>query len=310
MKKLSNCWVLVMATLLLTFNKAGAQELQARVMVIASQVGTKVDKKVFVSLQNALTNFLNQRKWSKDIYQQNEKINCSFVINLTTAGDNNVYGGSLTVQAARPVFNSNYQSPLINYMDDDFAFRYVEFQTIDFNDNRVSGNDPLASNLTAVLAYYVYMILGLDGDSFALKGGEPYFQKAQNIVTNAPDSRELIGWKAFDGRRNRYWLMENLTNTRYTLIHDAMYGYFRQGLDQFYEKEASARKGVLAALQQLNTLNSDIPNTMFVNFFFQSRSQELARMFKKSPPEEKNQALDILSRLDISNANYYKQELK
>ncbi|MCA0397906.1 MAG: DUF4835 family protein [Bacteroidetes bacterium] len=310
MKKLSNCWVLVMATLLLTFNKAGAQELQARVMVIASQVGTKVDKKVFVSLQNALTNFLNQRKWSKDIYQQNEKINCSFVINLTTAGDNNVYGGSLTVQAARPVFNSNYQSPLINYMDDDFAFRYVEFQTIDFNDNRVSGNDPLASNLTAALAYYVYMILGLDGDSFALKGGEPYFQKAQNIVTNAPDSRELIGWKAFDGRRNRYWLMENLTNTRYTLIHDAMYGYFRQGLDQFYEKEASARKGVLAALQQLNTLNSDIPNTMFVNFFFQSRSQELARMFKKSPPEEKNQALDILSRLDISNANYYKQELK
>ncbi|MFT4023960.1 MAG: DUF4835 family protein, partial [Flavihumibacter sp.] len=224
--------LLAVFTLLLAFRVSPAQELQARVIVISGQVGTKVDKKIFVGLQNALTNFLNQRKWTKDTYQQNEKIACSFVINVTSAGDNNVFNSTLTVQAARPVFNSSYQSPLINFMDDNLAFRYVEFQPLDFNENRVSGNDPLASNLTAVMAYYVYLILGLDGDSFALKGGESYFQKVQNIVNNAPDSREILGWKAFDGQRNRYWLMENLTNVRYTLIHDALYGYFRQGLDQ------------------------------------------------------------------------------
>lgn len=287
-----------------------AQELQARVMVAANQVGSKVDKKIFTSLQNALNIFLNQRKWTKETYQQNEKINCSFVINVISAGENNVFNASLTVQAARPVYNSSYQSPLINFMDENLVFRYVEFQPLDFNENRVNGNDPLTSNLTAVFAYYVYLILGLDGDSFALKGGESYFQRVQNIVNNAPDSRELAGWKAFDGQRNRYWLMENLTNARYTLIHDAMYGYFRQGLDQFYEKETTARKSVLNALQQLNTLNSEIPNSMFINFFFQGRNQELARMFKKAPPEEKTQALDMLSRLDVANANQYKTELK
>lgn len=299
----------LVAALLFT-GRLSAQELQARVVVISGQVGTKVDKKIFVSLQNALNIFLNQRKWTKETYQQNEKINCSFVINIVSAGDNNLYGSTLTVQAARPVYNSSYQSPLINFMDENLAFRYVEFQALDFNENRVNGNDPLVSNLTAVMAYYVYLILGLDGDSFALKGGDPYFQKVQNIVNNAPDSRELTGWKAFDGQRNRYWLMENLTNTRYTLIHDMLYGYFRQGLDQFYEKEAVARQAVLSALQQLNTLNSQIPNTMFVNFFFQGRNLELGRMFKKSPPDEKSQALDVLTRLDISNANFYKQELK
>lgn len=287
-----------------------AQELQAKVMVTANQVSNKVDRKIFTTLQNALNIFLNQRKWTKDTYQTNEKINCNFQITIGKANDNNVFESTLTIQAARPVYNSSYQSPLVNFMDENLVFRYVEFQQLEFNENRVSGNDPLVSNLTAVLAFYVNIILGMDGDSFALKGGDNYFVKAQNIVNNAPDSRELNGWKAFDGQRNRYWLMENLTSSRYTLIHDAMYGYFRLGLDQFYSKEVVARKAVLTALQQLNTLNGEVPNSMILAFFFQGRTNELARMFKKATPDEKNQALDLLSRLDISNANTYKTELK
>ncbi|MBZ5857270.1 type IX secretion system protein PorD [Flavihumibacter profundi] len=287
-----------------------AQEFQAKVVVMANQVNTKVDRKVFNTLQSALNTFINNRKWSRDTYQPNEKILCNFLINVSEAADGNIYRAKLTVQAARPVYNTAYMSPLVNYIDENLLFRYVEFQQIEFNENRVTGNDPLVSNLPAVLAFYVNIILGMDGDSFSLKGGDPYFVKAQNIVNNSPESRDILGWKAFDGQRNRYWLMENLTSSKYTLVHDAFYGYFRLGLDQFYEKEPDARKAVITALQQLNTVNGETPNSMILPFFFQGRTAELSRMFKKSPPEEKSVALDLLTRLDISNANTYKQEMQ
>lgn len=297
--------------LMLAFSVPGeAQELQAKVVVMAAQASTKVDRKVFLTLQNALNNFVNNRKWSKDTYQPNEKIVCNFLVNVSEALDGNIFRATLTVQAARPVYNTAYTSPLVNFIDENVLFRYVEFQQIEFNENRVTGNDPLVSNLPAVLAFYINIILGMDGDSFSLKGGESFFVKAQNIVNNSPESRDILGWKAFDGQRNRYWLMENLTSSRYTLIHDALYGYFRLGLDQFYDKEVEARKSIITALQQINTLNGEVPNSMIVPFFFQGRTSELSRMFKKSPPDEKSTALDLLTRLDIANANTYKQEIK
>lgn len=287
-----------------------AQELQAKVVVMASQASSKVDRKVFLTLQNSLNNFINNRKWSKDNYQPNEKIVCNFLINVSEALDGNIFRASLTVQAARPVYNTSYTSPLVNFIDENVFFRYVEFQQIEFNENRVTGNDPLVSNLPAVLAFYINIILGFDGDSFSLKGGEQFFIKAQNIVNNSPESRDISGWKAFDGQRNRYWLMENTTSSKYTLIHDALYGYFRLGMDQFYEKEAEARKSIVTALQQINTLNGEVPNSMVVPFFFQGRAGELSRMFKKSPADEKTAVLDLLTRLDIANANTYKQEIR
>ena len=297
--------------LMLAFSVPGeAQELQAKVVVMAAQASTKVDRKVFLTLQNALNNFVNNRKWSKDSYQPNEKIVCNFLVNVSEALDGNIFRATLTVQAARPVYNTAYTSPLVNFIDENVLFRYVEFQQIEFNENRVTGNDPLVSNLPAVLAFYINIILGMDGDSFSLKGGEAFFVKAQNIVNNSPESRDILGWKAFDGQRNRYWLMENLTSSRYTLIHDALYGYFRLGLDQFYDKEVEARKSIITALQQINTLNGEVPNSMIVPFFFQGRTSELSRMFKKSAPDEKSTALDLLTRLDIANANTYKQEIK
>jgi hypothetical protein len=301
---------LILLLLLAPVMQTVAQELQAKVVVMSNQVSSKVDRKVFTTLQNALNNFLNNRKWTREVYQPNEKIVCNFLINISEALDGNIYNATLTVQAARPVYNTSYVSPLINFIDESLMFRYVEFQQLEFNENRVTGTDPLVSNLTAVLAYYVNIILGLDGDSFALRGGDPYFVRAQNIVNNSPNSRDILGWNAFDGQRNRYWLMENLTSSRYTLVHDAYYGYFRLGLDQFYEKEAEARKAVITALQQLNTINGELPNSMILPFFFQGRTAELSRMFKKSAPDEKSMALDLLSRLDISNANTYKQEMK
>jgi len=287
-----------------------AQELQANVSVVASRLPTTIDHKIFQTLQSQLYNFINNRKWSNEAFQNNEKIICNFLINISAAGDNNTFRATLTVQAGRPVFNSSYQSPLINFQDENFSFRYVEYQPLDFNENRVQGSEPYAANLTAEIAYYAYIILGLDFDSFTLRGGDPYFQKALNIVNNAPDSRDISGWKAFDGIRNRYWLVENLTNSKYTLIHDAYYSYYRTGMDQLYDKEADGRTAVLNALNMLNTINSETPNTMILQFFFQSRSNEVSKVFLKSPPDEKARALDLLTKLDIPNINKYKQDLQ
>jgi hypothetical protein len=287
-----------------------AQELQANISIAANRVPSTVDHKIFQTLQSALYNFLNGRKWSNESFQNNEKIACNFLVNISSAGDNNTFQATLTVQAGRPVFNSSYQSPLINFQDASFTFRYVEYQTLDFNENRVQGSEPYAANLTAELAYYVYLILGLNFDSYSLRGGDPYFQKALNIVNNAPDSRDINGWKAFDGVRNRYWLVENLTNSKYALVHDAYYSYYRTGMDQLYDKEADGRTAVLNALNMLNTVNTENPGAMIIQFFFESRSTELSKLFQKAAPDEKSRALDLLTKLDISNINKYKQDLQ
>ena len=287
-----------------------AQEIQARITVNSSRVSSQVDKKVFQTLQTALHNFLNNRKWTTETFQANEKINCNFLININEAADGNIYKASLTVQAARPIYNTSYESPLINFMDDALTFKYVEYQPIEFNENRVSGSDALASNLSATIAFYIYVIMGLDFDSFSPRGGDTYFQKAQNIVNNSPEGRDISGWRAFDGLRNRYWLMENLTNNRYALIHDAFYSYYRLGLDFMYENETAARIAIMTTISLLNTVNNDIPNSMIIPFFFQGKANEIVRVFKKAPPDEKKQAQEMLLRLDITNANLYKQELK
>jgi len=287
-----------------------AQELRARVSVISNRVGTNVDKKTFLTLQTALNNFINNRKWTTDNFTPAEKIDCGFLLNLEQDADANVYKASLTVQSARPVFNSSYVSPIINFQDNDMTFKYVEFQQLEFNDNRVSGPDALASNLTAVIAYYINLIIALDYESFSQRGGDAYFQKAQNIVNNAPEGRNISGWKAFDGTRNRYWLMENLLNSRYTLIHDAYYSYYRLGLDKMYENEVKARSEVMNVLSLLNTFNADNPNTMILQFFFQAKSDELLKLFSKAPAPDKARAMEFLQKLDISNASKYKEGLK
>jgi hypothetical protein len=287
-----------------------AQELQANITVLANRVPSSVDRKIFQTLQAALITFVNNRKWTTESFQQSERIVCNFSLNISQALDNNEFQAALTVQAGRPVFNSSYTSPLINMIDENVVFRYVEFQPMDFVETRVQGSEPFAANLTAVFAYYIYTILGLDFDSFSLRGGDPYFQKAQNIVDNAPEGANITGWKAFDGVRNRYWLMENLTNSKYTLIHDAFYNYYRTGLDQMYDKETDGRAGVLNALNQLNTVNSENPSTMILQFFFQSKANELSKIFKKGTPDEKSRALDLLTKMDIGNINLYKQDLQ
>lgn len=285
-----------------------AQELQARLTIVSNKVGSQVDKKLFQTLQTSLTNFLNNRKWTTDTYQPQEKIKCNFLLTIDEYKGNNVFKASLTVQAARPVYGTSYQSPIINFQDPDVQFKYVEFQPIEFNENRIQGSDPLAANLTAILAYYANLVLGMDYDSFSPRGGDPYFQKAQFIVNNAPESgSDISGWKAFEGLRNRFKLIQGLTDSRFNLMHDAIYNYYRNGLDQFDANETDGRNGILNALNYLNTVNSENPGSMIIQFFFQGKSTELVKIFSRAEPDTKTRARDFLEKLDLTNASAYKE---
>jgi hypothetical protein len=287
-----------------------AQELLAKVTVIASRVNTTVDKRIFITLQTQLNNLMNTRKWTNDVFQQNEKLECSFILNIESIVEPNVYKATLTVQAARPVYNSSYQCALVNFLDAEVTFKYQEFQPVEFNESRIQGNDPVAANLTAIFAYYAYMIIGLDYDSFSPKGGEAFFRKAQNIINNAPEGKGLNGWRVFDGLRNRYWLNENLINNRYNIVHDVIYSYYRAGMDKWYDSEEEARKNVMQSLIQLQAFNKENANTMILQFFMQGKMQELIALFKKGTLEERSRAIQILSELDVINGPAYKQQLK
>lgn len=303
--KLCCCLLLIAGVQLLH-----AQELQAKVTVLTQSLPTSVNKQRFTTMQTQLTNLLNNRKWTNDKYSAQEKIECNFLINVTQASGDDIFNATLTVQSARPVFNSSYKSPIVNFQDADVTFKYVEYQPIEFNENSVAGNDPLTANLTATIAYYVYVILGFDYNSFAPKGGNPYFLIAQNIVNNAPESRSITGWKAFDGQRNRYWLANNVMNTRYNVFNDIVYNYYRQGLDKMYDNATMARENLLNTLTQLQTFNRENPNTMIMQFFLQSKYSELVGVFKKAPPDIRSRASNILQQIDPPNAEKYRDDLK
>lgn len=301
----------ILLVCIFTYAGISAQELNARVRVVDNQIPSTVDRKIFRTLETSLTNFLNNRKWGNDQFKPNEKINCQFLITLQQMPEPNVFSASITIQVARPVYSTSYVSPIINFQDPNFDFRYIESQPMEFNENRISGTDPLVSNLTAVIAYYAYIILGFDYDSFSIKGGEILFQKALNIVNNAPDATKISGWKSFENNnRNRYWLAENLINNRYAVIHDIYYNYYRRGLDVMYEDENAARAEILNALVYMDNLNRETPNLMIVQFFMLGKADELINIFKKASTPDKSRIVEILSRLDVSNSNKYKQELK
>ncbi|MEI7470828.1 MAG: DUF4835 family protein [Chitinophagaceae bacterium] len=301
--------IILVLTVFLT-SEISAQEFKARVTVVTTRVGNNVSKNTFTTLQTALNNFINNRKWTSDKFDAAEKVECNFLLNVESTDEINVYNAKLTIQAARPVFNTSYLSPIINFQDESINFKYLEFQQLEFNENRVTGNDALVSNLTAAFAYYAYMILGFDYDSFSPRGGDVYFQKAQNIVNNAPDGRGISGWRQFDGQRNRYWLVENMLNSRYTIMHDVYYNYYRMGMDKLYEDENAARTEVLNVLNLLNNFITDNPNKMITQFFFQGKSTELIKIFSKAPQQDRARASELLQKLDLTNASKYKDEMK
>ncbi|NIG53210.1 DUF4835 family protein [Chitinophaga sp. Cy-1792] len=290
--------------LCLPLMKAQAQEMRANITVVANQI-TGVDKKVFTTLQAALKEFVNNRRWADGAYTPAERIECNFMLNLTGEVSPGVYRGTLTVQATRPVYNSSYVTSILNLQDNNVVFRYTEFQPLDFSDTRVVANDPLASNLTAIMAYYTYVILGLDADSFSPRGGDAFFKRASNIVNNAPDGKDVSGWKAFEGQRNRYWLTDNLLNVKFSNFHDVMYQYHRMGLDVMYDDVTAGRGVVMNCINLLFAIYQDIPNSMLMQTFYSAKADEIMKIFSKAMPPEKARAAEMLAKMDIPNAGRY-----
>lgn len=299
-------YVIYIAFFLLASTSMKAQELNAKVMVMGDQI-SGVDPKVFKTLEKSISDLINNRKWTGDNFETKEKIECVFtlILNKQIQGVEGGYTGRLNIQASRPVFNATYNSTMVNYVDNDVAIKYDGLQQLDFNDSRISGNDPLVSNLTAVLAFYTYLILGLDYDSFSLKGGAEYFTKAQNIVNNAPEHKSITGWKATENQRNRFWLADQLANVRFSDMHTIFYKYHRLGLDRMTIDADEARYTINALFPIMERINTDNPSSVLMKFFFSAKSDEIQNFLAKSNIADKQKIIPILTVIDVTNANKY-----
>jgi hypothetical protein len=276
---------------------AHAQDLNARVRVIAPKIQL-TNKRILQTLETAMKDFLNGRKWSADVIAPGERINCNFVFNLTNWDGGSNFSGELQVQSSRPVFNSNYTTTLLNINDRDVTFTYNEGQTIDYTDQTFQ------NNLSAIMAYYAYVILGLDYDSFSRYGGTPYFQRAQNVAINAQTSA-FGGWKAFDNTLNRYWLAENLNSKLYLNLRSFIYDYHRNGLDVMSENPNKGRKAISAILPLLSQVDRKRLGSYFPLAFFTAKDDEFVSIYSKAAPQERMQAMNILIKIDPSNGNKY-----
>lgn len=287
-----------------------AQELNATITLQTNKVDNQVDPKTFVQLQSQLKDFLNQRKWTADAFSAEEKIDCNFYITIESMVSLGVYEAKLSVVSNRPVFNSSYTTTLLNMQDASFIFKYQLSQPIEFNENRIQGSDPLAANLTATLAYYIYIILGLDYDSYALQGGKPYFNKALNIVNNAPEGSGISGWKSYDGQRNRYLLIDNFNQSGFDKLHSVIYSYYREGMDQMVENPSIAKTAILNALMTMQEVYEASSNTMAVPILMQGKVTEIIGVFGNADKSMKKQLIATLSAIDVANINKYKEKLE
>jgi len=275
-----------------------AQELNCQVTINTQQIQGTVQKQIFDQMQKAIMEFINNRKWTNELYTSQERIDCSFLINVTQSIGSDEYLATLQIQSGRPIYKSSYRSPLFNYMDDNFQFKYQQFSQLEFNDNNFQ------NNLTSVLAYYAYVILALDYDSFAPLGGTPYWQKAQLVVQNAQTASEK-GWKSNESNKNRYWLVENQLQPVFQGIRDCSYKYHREGLDIMSEKPNEGRAKILEALNLLVPVYNNRPASFNMQLFFNAKQVEVVKIFQGGTAEEKTKAVDLFMKVDPANTTKY-----
>lgn len=276
-----------------------AQELRCNISVSAERIQA-ANRNLFYTMQSSLYEFMNNRRWTEHAFTMEERIECNIFIQLTEQISADEFKGSIQVQVKRPVFNASYETTVLNIKDNDFHCKYVEFQPLEFNET--SNRD----NLTNILAFYAYMIIGFDYDTYSREGGTPYFEKAMAIVNNSQNAREK-GWKSFESERNRYWLVENVLNKSYSGMRDCYYSYHRLGLDVMSDKPEEGRAIVAEALRSVQQVFRRRPSTYILQVFFDAKSDELVNVFSKSFPDEKNRVMAILNEVDPSNGSKYKR---
>lgn len=272
-----------------------AQELNC-VVKINSQTLTNSDQSVFKTLGTALTDFVNKTNWTNKKLKQNEKIDCTFFINVTSYGSDQ-FVATLQVGSSRPVFGSSYISPVLNFNDKDFSFKYVEYENLVFNPNSFD------SNLVSVIAYYAYLIIGMDADTFELNAGKPYYRQAQEIVNLAQQSN-YKGWSQNDGgSQNRFFLTNDLMSGTYDPIKSVLYNYYINGFDLMSENVGKGKEGVKKALLELEKMHAIRPNAFLTRIFFDAKSDEILALFSGGPQVKINDLVDSLNRISPLNSS-------
>ncbi|MDE6452123.1 MAG: DUF4835 family protein [Odoribacter sp.] len=274
-----------------------SQELKCNISVTSQKIqGT--NRELFNNMQRDLYEFLNNRRWSEHVFAYDERIECSlqFVLNEQVGSDQ--FKGTLQVRISRPVYNSSYSTILLNFRDNDIDFSYREFEPLVYNEGGQN------SNLVNLLAFYANIIIGVDYDSFALMGGNEFFNRAENIVAQCQNSREA-GWKSFENRRNRYWLVNNLQDRSYAVVRECIYRYHRLGLDVMADNIADGRLAVIESLELVRKAHRAKPNSYLVQIFFDAKAEEIVNIFKPAFADERKRVYNIVSEINPANNSKY-----
>jgi hypothetical protein len=279
-----------------------AQEFNIDVTVNAPSL-TTADPRTLTALESAIEEFYNDRKWTNDEYENEELIEGSIQFNITADLSASSFTADMYISSGRPVFNSTYTSPLINHVDRDISFTYNPGEPL--RDNRGQFTD----NLSSILTFYAYIILGFDYDTFSQLGGDDHFKTANNILANVPPSVSSVdrNWSSLGGDRNRFWMVENLLNARVEGFRSAMYDYHRKGLDRI-EADVNTGKAIMfSAIKEAAVLNNEYPNSMIIQMFSNSKRAEILEVFKNSVKSEQRRVYDIMSKLDPAQADFLKE---
>ncbi|MES2799172.1 MAG: DUF4835 family protein [Bacteroidota bacterium] len=284
---------------------SSAQELNCQVTVITNSKleVTSVEKEVFDQLKQTVYDMMNTTQWTKDKFKVEERINCNIQFQINEIPASGTYKGSIQVQYSRPGFNTSYNTTVFNFQDDDLVFNYSRNAVLIYAPNQYR------DNLTSILAFYAYFIIGMDYDTFSLKGGTPYFNEAQSIVSLAQGSSSP-GWKSNEtGKRNRFYLVDNILHQLFEPLRDCTYEYHRLGIDVLYENKIEGRKAIYAALNKLNKVVAARPNAINLINFVQSKLEELKSLYADAEVKEKNDVVNLLKRIDPANASRYAEIL-
>jgi len=282
-----------------------SQELNCQVSVEsdAKLELNSTELEIIKQMKQSIFDLMNNTQWTKDVFKTEERINCNIQIQLKTNPSTGNYTGYIQVQSTRPAFNSNYNTVIYNFQDDDLAISFSRNTVLTYAQNQYR------DNLSSILAFYAYFIIGMDYDSFSLKGGAPYFNEAQQIVSNAQSSG-APGWKASEsGKRNRYWLIDNILQPVFDPLRECNYMYHRNGIDKLYDNKVEAKKALFAALNKLTPVVQTRPNTINVVNFLNAKTVELKNILSDSEVKEKTDFVNLLKKLDSGNSSKYQEIL-
>ena len=302
MKSLQNILKLLFAFMLFLPMISRAQDLNCDVIINADQIQT-TDRRVFQDMETTIENFMNGRDWTADEFAVEERIKCSLSITLIEMPTIGSFKATVQIRSSRPIYNTSYESIVLNFADRDWAFTYVESMPLNFNQNSYT------SNLTSILAFYAYVILGLDYDSFGDLGGDSYYQIAQVIVNNAAQSG-FPGWSALESTRSRFALIDDLTNQQMQTLRSGIYKYHRLGLDFFEKDPEVTRANVIEVLESIRVIKSRYPASIFVISFFDAKTDELVNIFDQASMQEKRKAYNLLVELNPNKTDLYSKIIK